>query len=354
MKINHRYFSQLALNLAEIHLGKTNPNPSVGCIVVKNNSVISSGITSIKGRPHAETNALNKKINFSGSHMYVTLEPCTHYGLTPPCVNIIKKKKIKKIYFNYDDPDLRTYQKAKKFFLKKKINFKKVKIIKNDFYKSYFFNYKEKLPYFDAKIAISKDFKTINKKSKRITNYRSEKVTHLIRSKYDSIITTSKTINEDDAILNIRIDGLNRFSPDLLIIDRKLKLKTNLKLFKIANKRKTYIFTSSKNKRKISFFRKKNCHIIRMSDLYDKNSFLNLFKTIYKLGKRRVLVESGLTFLTKLLKFKLVDTLYVFKSDKSLINQGFNNISSKFLNNFKLNDEIKVNLKNDKLFKVKV
>ena len=91
-----------------------------------------------------------------------------------------------------------------------------------------------------------------------------------------------------------------------------------------------------------------------MSDLYDKNSFLNLFKTIYKLGKRRILVESGLTFLTKLLKFKLVDTLYVFKSDKSLLNQGFNNISSKFLNNFKLNNEIKVNLKNDKLFKVKV
>ena len=257
MKKNHNFFSDLAFNLAEIHLGKTNPNPSVGCIIVKNNSVISSGITSINGRPHAETNALNKKIDFSGSHMYVTLEPCAHYGLTPPCVNIIKKKKIKNVYFNYDDPDLRTYQKAKKFFLRKKINFKKVKIIKNDFYKSYFFNHKEKLPYFDAKIAISKDFKTINKKSKRITNYRSEKVTHLIRSKYDSIITTSKTINEDDAILNIRIDGLNSLSPDLLIIDRKLKLKTNLKLFKIANKRKTYIFTLSKNKRKISFFKKK-------------------------------------------------------------------------------------------------
>ena len=93
MKINHNFFSNLALNLAEQNLGKTKTNPSVGCVIVKNNSIISSGITSINGRPHAEFNALNKNLNFKGSKMYVTLEPCTHYGLTPPCTQIIKKKK---------------------------------------------------------------------------------------------------------------------------------------------------------------------------------------------------------------------------------------------------------------------
>ena len=93
MKLNHNYYSKLAFNLAEDNLGKTKNNPSVGCVVVKNNSVISSGVTSINGRPHAEFNALNRNINFNESSMYVTLEPCTHYGLTPPCTNIIKKKK---------------------------------------------------------------------------------------------------------------------------------------------------------------------------------------------------------------------------------------------------------------------
>ena len=82
MRTNHNFFSYLAFNIAESHLGKTKKNPSVGCIVVKDNSVISSGVTSINGRPHAEFNALNKKLNFSGSNMYVTLEPCGHYGLT--------------------------------------------------------------------------------------------------------------------------------------------------------------------------------------------------------------------------------------------------------------------------------
>ena len=75
MKKNHKFFSNLAFNLAEINLGKTSSNPSVGCVVVKDNSVISSGVTSINGRPHAEFNALNKSLNFKDSVIYSTLEP---------------------------------------------------------------------------------------------------------------------------------------------------------------------------------------------------------------------------------------------------------------------------------------
>ena len=95
MKTSHNFFSNLAFNLAENHIGKTGTNPSVGCVVVKDNSVISSGVTSINGRPHAEYNALNKNLNFRGAEMFVTLEPCAHYGKTPPCIDLIRKKKIK-------------------------------------------------------------------------------------------------------------------------------------------------------------------------------------------------------------------------------------------------------------------
>ena len=95
MKKNHKFFSNLVFNLAETNLGKTSSNPSVGCIIVKDNTVISSGVTSLNGRPHAEYNALNKKLDFKNSTMYVSLEPCTHYGLTPPCSELIKKKKLK-------------------------------------------------------------------------------------------------------------------------------------------------------------------------------------------------------------------------------------------------------------------
>ena len=90
-------FLDLAFEQAKINLGSTRTNPSVGCIIEKDGSVISSGRTSLNGRPHAERNALNKKINFKNSNLYTTLEPCSHHGKTLPCTSIIVKKKIKNV-----------------------------------------------------------------------------------------------------------------------------------------------------------------------------------------------------------------------------------------------------------------
>ena len=353
MKTRHNFFSNLAFNLAEIHLGKTNTNPSVGCVVVKNDSVISSGVTSISGRPHAEFNALNKNIDFKNSEIYLTLEPCTHFGKTPPCIDLIKRKNIKKVYYCYDDPDLRTFKKAKKI-LKKKITKLKISSKNSDFYKGYYLSKKKNIPLIDAKIAISKDFYTISRKSKWITNYMSRKVGHLLRSKYNCIISTSKTVNKDNSLLNCRINGLNNHKPDLIIIDRKLKLKKNLALFNITKKRSTYIVTSSTNDQKISYFKKKKIKIIRIKKLDSKNDFKKLFKKIFLIGKRRILIETGLVFLNKLIKFNLIDDLYVFEAGKSLRKYGFNKIKLNNLRNYASKNQLKVNLKEDKLFKIKV
>ena len=353
MKKNHNFFSDLAFNLAENNLGKTKENPSVGCVVVKNNSVISSAVTSINGRPHAEYNALRKNLNFRGTEMYVTLEPCTHYGFTPPCTNIIKKKGIKKVYYCFEDPDTRTYKKAKKVLNNKikKIRFSK----KNkDFYKSYFLNKKKKLPLIDAKIAISKDYLTINRSNKWITNPRSRIVGHLIRSKYDCIISTSTSINKDNALLNCRISGLNNFKPDLVIIDRKLKLKKNLSLLHMTNKRKTYLFTTSNDLKKITFFKKNNIKVIKLHSLSTKDNFKNLFKKIFQIGKRRILIESGLIFLNELLKINLVNNVYIFKSNKKLRSKGYNNTKENLIKNLRILEHVNVNLNNDELLKARI
>ena len=119
MKTNHNFYSNLAFHLADQNLGKTGVNPTVGCVIVKDNSVITSAVTSTKGRPHAEYIALTKNFDFKDTEMYLTLEPCTHYGKTPPCTNIIKRKKIKKIFYSFNDPDIRTFKKAKKILKKK-------------------------------------------------------------------------------------------------------------------------------------------------------------------------------------------------------------------------------------------
>ena len=120
-KVNlEKKFMKLAFQKAYNHLGSTKENPSVGCVVVKNGSVISSGATSVNGRPHAEINALKAKKNFFGSTMYITLEPCSHYGKTPPCVNTIIQKGVSKVCYSILDSDTRTQNKAKSILLKKK------------------------------------------------------------------------------------------------------------------------------------------------------------------------------------------------------------------------------------------
>ena len=92
MTTNHNYFLDLAFHLAEKNIGHTGTNPSVGCVVVKNDAVISSGITSKKGRPHSEYIALNKLQNCAGASLYTTLEPCTHFGKLIMCKYNHKKK----------------------------------------------------------------------------------------------------------------------------------------------------------------------------------------------------------------------------------------------------------------------
>ena len=352
MSQNHNFFSKLALNIAENNLGRTKSNPSVGCVIVKDGSVISSGVTSINGRPHAEFNALKKNINFKGSTLYVTLEPCSHYGVTPPCTNIIKNKKIKNVFYCFNDPDRRSYKKAEGKLAKNNIKISKIKHKNKNFYKSYFLNKNKELPLVDAKIAISKDYYSINKKKKWITNERSRKVSHLLRSRYDSIISTSKSINRDNSLLNCRINGYDTNKPDLIIIDRDLKIRKNLKFLKFNKKRKIYLLTNSQNEKKIKFFRNKKIKIIKLKKLNTKNDFYLAFKKIFKLGKRRILIESGLIFLTKLIKFKIINDLFVFKSNKKLNNNGYNNIKSNIIKKIKLNKKIRVNLNEEELFRV--
>ena len=150
------YFMGLALLQARKNLGNTRENPSVGCVIVKKNNIISLGHTSLNGRPHAEVNAIKSSLkNIKDSSMYVTLEPCSHYGRTSPCVNTIIKKKIKNVFFSLKDPDPRSYNKCKKILNKKGIsvfhNISETRI--KNFYKSYICSKKKNVAFSYSKIS---------------------------------------------------------------------------------------------------------------------------------------------------------------------------------------------------------
>ena len=357
MKQNHNLYLKLAFEQARINLGSTKANPSVGCVVEKDNTIISSGRTSINGRPHAEYNALNKKLNFSKSNLYVTLEPCSHYGVTPPCTNLIKKKKIKNVYFSIYDFDKRSKNKAKNLLKRFNINAKGNYLKKTGliFYENYRIQHSQDTPLIDAKIAISKDYYTINKKSKWVTNNQSRIRAQFLRSQYDCLITTSKTVNTDNPILDCRIEGLEHKSPDIFIIDRFLRLKKNLKIEKKSRNRKIHIITLYKNKKIISSHMKKKYKFLFFKNIFSKNDFKKVFKIIKTKGYNRIFVESGLIFLNFMISNKFVNNVYIFKTDKPLKRQGKNNTNASILKKLDTKDKkVNVNLLSDDLFKVKI
>jgi len=153
-------YMELALNLARAREGLTGANPSVGCVIIKDDEILSIGQTGLDGRPHAESNAINDcNESLEGSKMYITLEPCNHYGKTPPCTNLIIKKKIKEVLYSVEDIDKKVKGKSFKILKSKGIIVKKGLLINKitDFYNNYFFNRKFKTPYVTGKIAVSKN-----------------------------------------------------------------------------------------------------------------------------------------------------------------------------------------------------
>lgn len=124
--LKDKFYMEIALDLAISRHGLTGSNPSVGCVIVKNDKIISIGQTSFDGRPHAESNAIQNSFeDLKGSKMYVTLEPCCHYGLTPPCTDSIIKSKISEVIYSITDIDKRVRNKSFKILNSKKNNCKK-------------------------------------------------------------------------------------------------------------------------------------------------------------------------------------------------------------------------------------
>ena len=320
--IKDKFYMDLALDLAKSREGLTGTNPSVGCIIVKQDKIISVGQTSYHGRPHAEVNAIKNSIeNLNDATMYVTLEPCSHRGVTPPCTSSIIKSKLKEVIYSVIDIDQRV--KGKTFKILKSKNIKvRTGLLKEkvkQFYFPYFFNRQKKLPFVSGKIAISKNNLIYSKGNKRITNKLSDKFTHYLRYKNDTILTSYKTLNKDNPKLNCRLKNLNKFSPKRIILDNKLELNTKSYLFKTANKKNTIVFYNKANKLKIMDFKKSKVKLIKSKlDKNKKFDIIEVLKKLYKLGFRNILIEGGNDLTNYLIKKKLFNQFYLFKGSKKL------------------------------------
>ncbi len=345
MLANHKKWMNYAILQGLRSKGATGKNPPVGCVIVKNDLLLSYGKTGLSGRPHAEEDAINNvsdKNNLIGSSIYVTLEPCAHKnknGLS--CAEQIYKSGIKEVFVSCIDPDHRTNKKGINFLRKKEIkvheNFMKNEALK--LYNGFFSRILLNKPYISLKIACSLDGKIAlkNNKSKWITNELSRSYAHFLRSQNDAIMTSSSTILKDNPIMNCRLNGLEKRSPTKIVLDRYLKVSSNYNIYDSPNKKDIFLysFMEMKNHLTNNKFVKK----IKVDKKLNDEEFFNfIFNDLAKKGINNLLIEAGSIINTLLLSLNLVDELVIFRSGNIIGNDGLpfvNNLNLKEINDLK-------------------
>ena len=339
MMSNHLKFINLAHDFALKNLGNTFPNPSVGCIISKNNKIISKGVTSSTGRPHAEEIALKKAgKKAKGATMYVTLEPCFHSSQNGSCTDQILRSGIKKIYISCIDQDPRTKNKSINKLKRNKIEVilgiqKNKTIITNNFF---FKSLSKKKPFTKVKMAISSDDKIAwsNYKSKWISNAKSRKYVHNLRLKTQAILTTSKTILKDNPRFTVRKNSKIIKYLNIVVIDKDLNIPFSTNILKNLHERRVIIFTSKKN-HKSQKLKQLGCEIIEMKTENNKLNLKKIFTYLYQLKISDLLVEAGGILFADLIKNKLVDEIHLFKAPIIIGEQGIPVIEGNSLKNIK-------------------
>jgi diaminohydroxyphosphoribosylaminopyrimidine deaminase/5-amino-6-(5-phosphoribosylamino)uracil reductase len=317
--MNDEFYMQRAIELAKRGEGFVSPNPLVGAVIVKDGKIIGEGWHERCGELHAERNALkNCKEPTQGSTIYVTLEPCCHYGRTPPCTKAIIEAKISRVVIGSRDPNPLVSGKGAEILRNAGIE------VIEDFMRDecdklnpIFFRYiTTKLPYVSLKYAMTADGKiaTYSGKSKWITNEFSRNDVHRLRKKHRAIMVGIGTVLADNPMLNCRIE--NGRNPIRIVCDSKLRIPLDCNICKTANEISTLVVSAIENSEKQSELEKMG---VKTLILPDKNGKVDLKKLMQYLGEKSidsVLIEGGGTLAYSALQAKIVNHIYSYIAPK--------------------------------------
>lgn len=307
-------YMKRCIELASKEIGNTYPNPLVGCVIVYENKIIGEGSHHAYGDKHAEVNAINSvndKGLLKGSTLYVNLEPCNHYGKTPPCTDIILKYKIKNVVIGSSDPNRMVEGGGIKRLESKGCNIT-YGVLENEcnhLNKRFFTYHKQKRPYIILKWAESNDGFISPIKSKRevywISGDKSKKLSHRWRSQEHSILVGVQTIIDDDPMLTTRlIEGEN---PIRIVLDPNCRIPINSKVF--LKDSETIILSKTENDSI-----KKNLRIVN----FDKMEFI--LDSLYDMNLQSVIIEGGTKTIKNFLDHDTWDSIRIFKSNQNLKN----------------------------------
>ena len=328
--INEKYM-RMAIELAKKGAGGVNPNPMVGAVVVKNGKVIGEGYHKFFGGPHAEVYALEDAgKEAEGAAIYVTLEPCSHYGKTPPCAKKIIDMGIKKCFIGSSDPNPKVAGKGVAMLKEAGIE-----VVENvlkeecDKINQVFFKYiKTKIPYLFVKCGITLDGKIAlsNGISKWITNSIAREKVQYYRNKFMGIMVGINTVLTDNPSLTARIE--NGVNPFRIIVDPNLQIDENCKVVKNNEDEKTVIITSQKNlftedaeNTEIQIKQKRLAEENKVKFIFidgEKFSFRKMLEEIGKAGIDSILLEGGETLISLAFEENAIDGGEIFIANKIL------------------------------------
>ncbi|MCR2822244.1 bifunctional diaminohydroxyphosphoribosylaminopyrimidine deaminase/5-amino-6-(5-phosphoribosylamino)uracil reductase RibD [Lederbergia panacisoli] len=316
--MNDEIYMEFALKLAQVSAGQTSPNPTVGAVIVKDGEIIGFGSHLKAGCPHAEVNALQMAgKRAKGSTVYITLEPCSHYGKTPPCTKALIEYGVQRVVIASMDPNPLVAGKGITLLKSAGIEVKTdVLKEKTDELNKVFFHFiKHKKPFVTLKQAITLDGKIAAEEGKdqKITGKEVQKDVHLDRERNDAILVGIGTILADNPLLTNRY-GNTKKQPIRIILDTHLRITPDKKVI-TDTQTKTWIFTGSDvEKDRIANFTQSHVEIIQFS-----KPSIEIDEVLTILGKRQVsklYVEGGKTINASFLKSGNVNQLITYVAPK--------------------------------------
>ena len=317
-----------ALRLAAQGLGRTWPNPSVGCVIVKEDQIIAKARTADTGRPHAEAAALTLAGDAArGATAYVTLEPCAHHGKTPPCAQALIDTGIARVVYTTEDPDPRVSGMGAAMLRAAGITVEKIEMSEAALLNRGFFRrVRENLPHVAMKLALSQDNFLSHGDGKRqwITGEFARAHGNELRGHYDAILTGIGTVLMDDPELTVR--GSSAPNPLLIrvVADRRLRLPLDSKLVKTAEKQPVWVITSAEAV-ELAASHATELREAGVKFLVAENKELPpklMLETLAFEGITRVLIEAGSQLSSAFLHDKLIETLHLYTAPRALQNTG--------------------------------
>lgn len=337
-RANDLKFMKIALKLARLGLGYTEPNPMVGAVAVKNNRILASGYHRSFGAPHAETMAL-ERLAIPGATLYLTLEPCSHFGKTPPCVDLIIARRIRRVVVAMIDPNPLVsgagMRKLRAHGIETRLGVCRGQAERLN--RHYLKAIAARVPYVALHAGISLDGKLSDDAghSRWVTSAEGRRYSHSLRGEFSAILAGRGNIVADNPLLTLREPGWQGKTLYRVVLDSDNSLSRRLNVFKEQERFPLIIFSSRtaanrKKKVPLHFFVGRDRHGLLLADVLCE---------LYKLGIASLLVEGGGRVLDSFIREQRFDEVDLFFADKLI---GGRHSSQVFASGFPIDEALEL------------